>query len=204
MLTRPACHVSLRGCRTAPLRYARPVATGVRMVTIGERLTRLVAVRLGHRRKTCIRCRRVTSEETPVTPATDRLPSTFNAPLSEVDPEIAAVLEQELGRQRDYLEMIASENFVPARRARVAGLRAHQQVRRGLPRPPLLRRLRVRRRRREPRHRARQVAVRRRLRQRAAALGRVGQRRRARGDRRHPATRSSASSSRTAATSPTA
>jgi glycine hydroxymethyltransferase len=41
------------------------------------------------------------------------LSSTFNAPLSEVDPEIAAVLEQELGRQRDYLEMIASENFVP-------------------------------------------------------------------------------------------
>jgi glycine hydroxymethyltransferase len=40
-------------------------------------------------------------------------PSTFNAPLSEVDPEIAAVLQQELGRQRDYLEMIASENFVP-------------------------------------------------------------------------------------------
>ncbi|WP_308467668.1 serine hydroxymethyltransferase [Rathayibacter soli] len=38
---------------------------------------------------------------------------TFNAPLSEVDPEIAAVLEQELGRQRGYLEMIASENFVP-------------------------------------------------------------------------------------------
>jgi glycine hydroxymethyltransferase len=38
---------------------------------------------------------------------------TFNAPLAEVDPEIAAVLEQELGRQRDYLEMIASENFVP-------------------------------------------------------------------------------------------
>jgi glycine hydroxymethyltransferase len=37
----------------------------------------------------------------------------FNAPLSEVDPEIAAVLEQELGRQRDFLEMIASENFVP-------------------------------------------------------------------------------------------
>ncbi|TFD70411.1 serine hydroxymethyltransferase [Cryobacterium gelidum] len=39
--------------------------------------------------------------------------STFNEPLSVVDPEIAAVLEQELGRQRDYLEMIASENFVP-------------------------------------------------------------------------------------------
>lgn len=39
--------------------------------------------------------------------------STFNEPLAVVDPEIAAVLEQELGRQRDYLEMIASENFVP-------------------------------------------------------------------------------------------
>ena len=43
---------------------------------------------------------------------TNRLPSTFNAPLSEVDPEIAEVLRLELGRQRDYLEMIASENFV--------------------------------------------------------------------------------------------
>ncbi|WP_213815979.1 serine hydroxymethyltransferase [Glaciihabitans sp. dw_435] len=39
--------------------------------------------------------------------------STFNSPLSEVDPEIAAVLASELGRQRGTLEMIASENFVP-------------------------------------------------------------------------------------------
>src|SRR5437763_12636530 len=35
------------------------------------------------------------------------------APLSEVDPELAAVLTGELGRQRDTLEMIASENFAP-------------------------------------------------------------------------------------------
>ncbi|MEZ0166193.1 serine hydroxymethyltransferase [Kineococcus sp. LSe6-4] len=34
-------------------------------------------------------------------------------PLAEVDPEIAAVLDAELGRQRDTLEMIASENFAP-------------------------------------------------------------------------------------------
>jgi glycine hydroxymethyltransferase len=34
------------------------------------------------------------------------LSSTFNAPLAEVDPQIAEVLELELGRQRDYLEMI--------------------------------------------------------------------------------------------------
>ena len=39
--------------------------------------------------------------------------SQFNSPLSDVDPEIALVLEQELGRQRGTLEMIASENFVP-------------------------------------------------------------------------------------------
>ncbi|MCU1545335.1 MAG: serine hydroxymethyltransferase [Homoserinimonas sp.] len=42
----------------------------------------------------------------------DKLPSSFTDPLSSVDPEIAAVLDQELGRQRDTLEMIASENFV--------------------------------------------------------------------------------------------
>ena len=40
------------------------------------------------------------------------LPTSFNAPLSETDPEIAAVLDAELNRQRNYLEMIASENFV--------------------------------------------------------------------------------------------
>jgi glycine hydroxymethyltransferase len=39
--------------------------------------------------------------------------NSFVAPLAEVDPEIAEVLQLELGRQRDYLEMIASENFVP-------------------------------------------------------------------------------------------
>jgi len=38
--------------------------------------------------------------------------STFNLPLSETDPEIAAVLAAELDRQRHTLEMIASENFV--------------------------------------------------------------------------------------------
>ena len=39
-------------------------------------------------------------------------PSNFSKPLSETDPEIAAVLQQELDRQRHTLEMIASENFV--------------------------------------------------------------------------------------------
>src|SRR5690625_2296861 len=37
----------------------------------------------------------------------------MNEPLEVVDPEIADILKKELGRQRDTLEMIASENFVP-------------------------------------------------------------------------------------------
>jgi glycine hydroxymethyltransferase len=36
----------------------------------------------------------------------------FNAPLSEIDPEIADVVRLELGRQRDEIELIASENIV--------------------------------------------------------------------------------------------
>jgi glycine hydroxymethyltransferase len=42
------------------------------------------------------------------------LPDDFQtAPLKEVDPAIAQVLERELARQQSTLEMIASENFVP-------------------------------------------------------------------------------------------
>ncbi|MFI7588242.1 serine hydroxymethyltransferase [Spongisporangium articulatum] len=39
--------------------------------------------------------------------------SVTNAPIEQADPELAAVLAQELGRQRNTLEMIASENFAP-------------------------------------------------------------------------------------------
>ena len=35
--------------------------------------------------------------------------------LAELDPDVAAAMNGELTRQRDTLEMIASENFVPAR-----------------------------------------------------------------------------------------
>jgi glycine hydroxymethyltransferase len=42
------------------------------------------------------------------------LPDDFQtAPLAEVDPDIARVLDGELARQQGTLEMIASENFVP-------------------------------------------------------------------------------------------
>jgi glycine hydroxymethyltransferase len=39
--------------------------------------------------------------------------TTTNTSLAETDPELAAVLKNELGRQRNTLEMIASENFAP-------------------------------------------------------------------------------------------
>ncbi|SMX89762.1 serine hydroxymethyltransferase [Brevibacterium aurantiacum] len=39
--------------------------------------------------------------------------NSMQASLADVDPQIAEVLDQELGRQRSTLEMIASENFVP-------------------------------------------------------------------------------------------
>src|SRR5438874_1217631 len=42
------------------------------------------------------------------------LPDDFqSAHLAEVDPDIARILDGELGRQQNTLEMIASENFVP-------------------------------------------------------------------------------------------
>jgi glycine hydroxymethyltransferase len=40
-------------------------------------------------------------------------PDYFTKPVSEVDPEIAQVLDDERNRQETTLEMIASENFVP-------------------------------------------------------------------------------------------
>ncbi|BDR53109.1 serine hydroxymethyltransferase [Bombiscardovia nodaiensis] len=45
--------------------------------------------------------------------STEQAAHTFQMGLSEADPQIADLLEAELGRQRGGLEMIASENFVP-------------------------------------------------------------------------------------------
>ena len=40
-------------------------------------------------------------------------PDFLNLPLDQADPEVAAAVDAELARQRDTLEMIASENFAP-------------------------------------------------------------------------------------------
>jgi glycine hydroxymethyltransferase len=53
---------------------------------------------------------------------TGELPDSFQtAPLAEVDPDIARVLQRELERQQRTLEMIASENFVPQAVLEAAG-----------------------------------------------------------------------------------
>ena len=71
------------------------------------------------------------------------------------DPDVFHAIQGERRRQQVGLEMIASrELHQPGRHGR-AGLVPHQQVRRGLPRQALLRRLRVRRRRRAAGHRSR-------------------------------------------------
>jgi glycine hydroxymethyltransferase len=46
-------------------------------------------------------------------PVPELSPDYFTKPVSEIDPEIAQVLEDEARRQETTLEMIASENFVP-------------------------------------------------------------------------------------------
>jgi glycine hydroxymethyltransferase len=65
------------------------------MDTIGERQTSSMAARLGRNTEGNI------------------VSNLFNEPLEVADPEIAAVVQDELERQRNTLEMIASENFVP-------------------------------------------------------------------------------------------
>src|SRR5438105_1513597 len=51
----------------------------------------------------------MSASESSANPSADRL---FTASLAEVDPEIAEVVRLELGRQRDEIELIASENIV--------------------------------------------------------------------------------------------
>ena len=50
------------------------------------------------------------------------LPESFQTdPLIEVDPDVAALLDEELERQQDTLELIASENFTGRRCSRRSG-----------------------------------------------------------------------------------
>jgi hypothetical protein len=116
----------------------------------------------------------------------------FTESLESRDPEIFAAIEKELGRQRDEIELIASENIVSAAVMAAQGSVMTNKYAEGYPGPPLLWRLRVCRHRREPRHRPGQGAVRRGLRQRAAQFRQPGEPGRVPGAADPPATRSSA------------
>ena len=131
-------------------------------------------------------------------------PDYFNRPLAEVDPEIAEVLRGELDRQQDTLEMIASENFVPRAVLECQGSVLTNKYAEGYPGPALLRRLRVGRRLRAARDRPGQGRC-------SAPSTPTSSRTPARRPTppsttrcSSPATRSWASRSPTAATSPTA
>ncbi|MFG1930972.1 serine hydroxymethyltransferase [Mycobacterium sp. NPDC048908] len=57
----------------------------------------------------------------------------MSAPLGVVDPDIAQLLSSELGRQRDTLEMIASENFAPRAVLQLQGSVLTNKYAEGLP-----------------------------------------------------------------------
>jgi glycine hydroxymethyltransferase len=59
--------------------------------------------------------------------------SVMSASLAEVDPDIAELLDRELGRQRDTLEMIASENFAPRSVLQLQGSVLTNKYAEGLP-----------------------------------------------------------------------
>jgi len=84
-------------------------------------------------------------------------------------------------RQEEHIELIASENYASPRVMQAQGSVLTNKYAEGLSRQALLRRLRVRGRCRAARDRPRQAAVRRRVRERPAALGLAGQRRRLHG-----------------------
>ena len=67
------------------------------------------------------------------TPGARAATSVMSASLAEVDPDIAGLLDSELGRQRDTLEMIASENFAPRSVLQLQGSVLTNKYAEGLP-----------------------------------------------------------------------
>ena len=61
--------------------------------------------------------------------------------LQTQDPEVAACIENEFQRQKQNIELIASENIASPAVIAAMGSVADEQIRRGLPRQALLRRL---------------------------------------------------------------
>ena len=100
------------------------------------------------------------------------------AAVEKIDPELPKRSWHEVHRENTKIELIASENFSSPGGAGCSGTPLTNKYAEGYPGKPLLRRVRVRRRRREPRHRPGESALRRRARERAASCRSPGERRR--------------------------
>ena len=95
----------------------------------------------------------------------------FSATLAESDPELAGMVDRELKRQQDEIELIASENMVSRAVLEAAGSVLTNKYAEGYPGNRYYGGCQYRRRGRDAGHRARQEALQVPLRQRAAALG---------------------------------
>src|SRR5580704_7402116 len=83
------------------------------------RVRLVVRLRAGHRMVDGGRRLHIQGLLIPGTPMNEQSPATsvdrfFSATLAETDPELATALRMELDRQRDGIELIASENLVSA------------------------------------------------------------------------------------------
>jgi glycine/serine hydroxymethyltransferase len=96
-------------------------------------------------------------------------------PVSQSDPAIFKAIAEELGRQREQIELIASENIVSRAVLEAQGSVMTNKYAEGYPGRRYYGGCEFVDDRRGTGHRARQEAVRLRLRQRAAAFGRPGQ-----------------------------
>ena len=67
----------------------------------------------------------------------------FKETLVESDPDIARLIQQELWRQQDHIELIASENIVSNAVLMAQGSVFNQQIRRRICRPSVLSRMRL-------------------------------------------------------------
>ena len=57
----------------------------------------------------------------------------FNSPLAQTDPEVAGAINDELERQQDQIEMIASENIISPNVKRAINSDLHGRYAEGLP-----------------------------------------------------------------------
>ena len=68
-----------------------------------------------------------------------------NHTIASIDPELAVAMAQEVQRQQDHIELIASENYTSPAVMEAQGSQLTNKYAEGYPGKTLLRRLRIRR-----------------------------------------------------------